>query len=180
MRHPSFLRWVSFSYLVELRLTKVKPLSFGLKTTLSCFCGSAAVLTVLEEIISTLVEYKKCSTTVGHFLLSLWEQLNLPLQASEVILDSEVHFVSEVLPNGKVANLTSLVHSTNFTAKQLHFCDSKNLTISLLSCFQRIQSQEPLIYRARFALIKKGGSICKKLSRPIYFLPFLWYNLTNQ
>ena len=28
----------------------------------------------------------------------------------------------------------------------------------LLSHFQRIQSQEPLIYRARFALIKKGGS----------------------
>ena len=51
---------------------------------------------------------KKCSAYAGHFLLSLGEQLNLPLRASEVILDSEVHFVSEVLPNGKVANLTSL------------------------------------------------------------------------
>ena len=35
---------------LELRLTKVKPLSFGLKTTLSCFYGFTAVLTVLEEI----------------------------------------------------------------------------------------------------------------------------------
>ena len=50
----------------------------------------------------------------------------------------------------------------------------------LRSHFQRIQSQEPLIYRARFALIKKGGSICKELSRPICFLPFLWYNTTNR
>ena len=29
---------------------------------------------------------------------------------------------------------------------------------------------------ARFALIKKGGSICKELSRPIYILDVLWYN----
>ena len=28
------------------RLAKGKPLPFGLKTTLSCFCGFAAVLTV--------------------------------------------------------------------------------------------------------------------------------------
>ena len=25
-----------------------------------------------------------------------------------------------------------------------------------------------------------GGSICKEPRRPIYFLPFLWYNLTNR
>ena len=38
-------------------------------------------------------------------------------RASEVIFDSEVHFVSEVSPDGEVwANLTSLVRSTNFTA----------------------------------------------------------------
>ena len=36
-------------------------------------------------------------------------QLSLPQVASEVIFDSEVHCVSEVLPIGKVANLTSLV-----------------------------------------------------------------------
>ena len=35
---------------LELRLTKVKPLSFGLKTVINCFYGFAAVLTVLEEI----------------------------------------------------------------------------------------------------------------------------------
>ena len=52
---------------LEPRLTKVKPLSFGLKTVINCFYGFAAVLTVQQEIISTLVEYKKCSTTVGHF-----------------------------------------------------------------------------------------------------------------
>ena len=39
------------------------------------------------------------------------------LWASEVIFDSEVHFVSEVSPVGEVvANLTSLVRSINFTA----------------------------------------------------------------
>ena len=36
-------------------------------------------------------------------------QLSLP-SASEVIFDSEVYFVSEVLPYGRVANLTSLLH----------------------------------------------------------------------
>ena len=79
-------------------------------------------------------------------MLSLTEntlKLSLPSRASEVIFDSEVHFVSEVSPDGEVwANLTSLVRSTNFTetgfpeakdelwgfAVQLHFCDSKNIT----------------------------------------------------
>ena len=37
------------------------------------------------------------------------------LTASEVIIDSEVYFVSEVLPDGRVANLTSLLYSKNFT-----------------------------------------------------------------
>ena len=36
-------------------------------------------------------------------------KLSLPLRASEVIFDSEVHFVSEVLPNGEV------VGKLNFT-----------------------------------------------------------------
>jgi len=35
---------------------------------------------------------------------------------------------SEVLPLAKWANLTSLVRSTNFTAKQLHFHVSENFT----------------------------------------------------
>ena len=35
-------------------------------------------------------------------------QLSLPLRASEVAFDSEVHSVSEVSPFGEVANLTSL------------------------------------------------------------------------
>ena len=35
---------------------------------------------------------------------------------------------SEVLPSAKWANLTSLVRSTNFTAKQLHFRVSENFT----------------------------------------------------
>ena len=45
---------------------------------------------------------KKCSENRSIFLLSLGEQLSLPLRASEVIFDSEVHFVSEVSPNGEV------------------------------------------------------------------------------
>ena len=36
-------------HLAELRLAKVKPLPFGLKTTLSCFYGFAAVLTVQKR-----------------------------------------------------------------------------------------------------------------------------------
>ena len=34
----------------------------------------------------------------------LWNanQLSLPLRANEIIYDSEVHFVSEVSPNGEV------------------------------------------------------------------------------
>ena len=53
-------------------------------------------------------------------VLSLSEntlKLSLPQGASEVVFDSEVHFVSEVSPVGEVvANLTSLVRSKNFTA----------------------------------------------------------------
>ena len=45
---------------------------------------------------------KKCSTSVGRFLLSLGEQLSLPYRASEVIFKSEVHGVSEVSPKGEV------------------------------------------------------------------------------
>ena len=53
-------------------------------------------------------------------VLSLVEntlKLSLPLRASEVIFDSEVHFVSEVSPIGEVmANLTSLrAFASNFT-----------------------------------------------------------------
>jgi len=40
----------------------------------------------------------------------------LPLRASEVTNGSEVHFVSEVSPDGEVANLTSLLKIKNFTA----------------------------------------------------------------
>jgi len=40
-----------------------------------------------------------------------------------------------------------------------------------------------LIYKkfcfGRAFCVLYGGSICKELSRPICFLPFLWYNLTN-
>ena len=36
--------------------------------------GRSSRTPVLQEISSTLVEYEKCSTSVGHFLLSLGEQ----------------------------------------------------------------------------------------------------------
>ena len=48
-------------------------------------------------------------------VLSLTEntlKLSLPLRASEVILDSEVHFVSEVSPDGEVMG------KLNFTASE--------------------------------------------------------------
>ena len=53
-------------------------------------------------------------------VLSLTEntlKLSLPLRASEIIYDSEVHFVSEVSPNGEVMG------KRNFTVslgEQLH------------------------------------------------------------
>jgi hypothetical protein len=46
-------------------------------------------------------------------------QLSLPWRASEVIFDSEVYSVSEVLPDGEVANLTSLLQSKNFTTNEM-------------------------------------------------------------
>ena len=48
--------------------------------------------------------------------LSLGEQLSLPLRASEVIFDSEVHIVSEVSPNGEVTgklNFTFAIAKTS-------------------------------------------------------------------
>ena len=85
------------------------------------------------------VEYKKCSDFSEHFLLSLGEQLSLPLRASEVIFDSEVHGVSEVSPKGEVMgklNFTWCIKvarqlCTNVTALQLHFRVSENFTTSL-------------------------------------------------
>ena len=42
--------------------------------------------------------------------------------ASEVIFDSEVYFVSEVSPDGEVANLTSLLQKAKTSLRQqLHF-----------------------------------------------------------
>ena len=76
------------------------------------------------------VEYKKCSDFSEHFLLSLGEQLSLPLRASEVIFDSEVHGVSEVSPKGEVKgklNFTCAKHKLH--CLQLHFRDSENFTI---------------------------------------------------
>ena len=77
--------------------------------------------------------------SVGHFLLSLGEQLSLPLRASEVYSVSEVHLVSEVSPVGEVMgklNFTWCIEvakqlCTNFTASQLHFRVSENFTASL-------------------------------------------------
>ena len=54
------------------------------------------------------------------------------LRASEVIFDSEVHFVSEVSPNGEVMgkfNFTASVsYVTSLCITQLHFCGSENFT----------------------------------------------------
>ena len=42
-------------------------------------------------------------------------------------------------------------------------------------------SGRPRAFNERpYNITERGGSICKELSRPIYFLPFLWYNLTNR
>ena len=60
-------------------------------------------------------------------MLSLTEntlKLSLPLWASEVIFDSEVHFVSEVSPNGEVVgklNFTFAIAKTSLTEKEITF-----------------------------------------------------------
>ena len=66
-------------------------------------------------------------------MLSLTEntlKLSLPFWASEVYFVSEVilRIVKFRLTAKIGANLTSLVHSTNFTATQLHFRGSENFT----------------------------------------------------
>ena len=78
------------------------------------------------EILST----KRAEDNRKHIRFGVMSsrQLSLPFQASEVICDSEVHLVGEVSPDSEVTNLTSLVRSTNFTAKHLHFHDSENFT----------------------------------------------------
>ena len=50
----------------------------------------------------------------------------MPLRASEVIYDSEVHFVSEVLPDGKVDKLNFTVSKS----EQLH-CAWHNFTFAI-------------------------------------------------
>ena len=80
------------------------------------------IFTISNNVVKTRRD--KNIVPLAHFKthLSRWvfvfisrEQLNLPVRASEVIFDSEVHFVSEVSPIGEVANLTSLMRSTNST-----------------------------------------------------------------
>ena len=68
-------------------------------------------------------------------MLSLAEntlKLSLPFRASEVIFDSEVHFVSEVSPDGEVMgklNFTASVNcATSLYVIQLHFRGSENFT----------------------------------------------------
>ena len=53
---------------LELRLTKVRPLPFGLKTTLSCFCDFAAVLTVHSKIKTLCLWHSSKPTFRGGFL----------------------------------------------------------------------------------------------------------------
>ena len=57
---------------------------------------------------------------IAFSVLSLTEntlKLSLPLRASEVIFDSEVHFASEVSPNGEV---TGKLNFTVSLGEQLH------------------------------------------------------------
>ena len=57
---------------------------------------------------------------------------------------------SEVLPSAKRANLTSLVRSTNFTAKQLHFHVSENFT------YYHPKNKSVTHYTLQARCVKKG------------------------
>ena len=129
----------------------------------------------LQEIISTFGrKLQKTLCQAGCFLLSLREQLWLPF-GQVISLDWLRQVMSDcVALRGCGQSYHNYAKRIITFAKQTHNSKLKP------SHLQRIQSQNGWIYRARFALIKKGGSTCKELSRPIYFLPFLWYNTTNR
>ena len=91
---------------------------------------------------------QKCSTSVGHFLLSLREQLSLPFRASEVYFVSEVIFDSEVLPNGKVGklNFTWCIKvakqlCTNFTACNFTFAIAKTSPLTYVHIFKEYKAK---------------------------------------
>ena len=62
----------------------------------------------------------------------------------------------------------------------IEFAFGKHIEFAARQIYRAGQCEAYRQKTSRFALIKKGGSICKKLSRPIYFSPFLWYNTTNR
>ena len=134
------------------------------------------VLLKLQEIISTFGRnLQKTLCKAGCFLLSLQEQLWLPCGKLWVMIgyaklcatasrwgDAGNHIIT--FAEGKIITFAKQTHNSKLKPSHL----------------QIIQSQDGWNNRSRFALIKKGGSTCKELSRPIYFSPFLWYNTTNR
>ena len=120
------------------------------------------------------------------------------MRASEVIFDSEVHFVSEVSPDGEVMgklNFTWCIKvakqlCTNFTASQLHFRDSENFTTPAVHIIQRSKSTNLLVSErveiAPRAFCEKQNKVRStaseeaKLAKSIYFPAALWYNTTNR
>ena len=67
-----------------------------------CVAPSGNACTASEYNFNFVDFHTKNAPIFGAFLLSLLEQLNLPLQASKVYFVSEVIFNSEVSPRGEV------------------------------------------------------------------------------
>ena len=125
-----------------------------------------AILSKLQEIISTFVEISKSTLLRQGAFLSLAEQLSLPLRASEVILDSEVHFVSEVSPTGEVMG------KLNFTwcikvAKQL--CQTSlqsNFTFTLVKTSPITTRKTKTIPQSPSVTASRCGSVTLGLWSP--------------
>ena len=117
----------------------------------------------------------------------------MPLRASEVILDSEVLFVSEVLPNGKVANLTSLVHSTNFTAygvprnERSRVLGGRRATSLLrqqkphhFPAFTSSKNTKPRASNLSITIIKRRESTSSLVSEQVQIAPRAFYEKQNE
>ena len=84
------------------------------KMRAKCVAPSGNACTA-RSIISLVWSTSKNALLMQGIFHYLFENNELPLRASEVYFVSEVIFDSKVSPIGEVANLTSLVRSTNFT-----------------------------------------------------------------
>ena len=105
------------------RLTKAKPLSFGLKTVINCFYGFAAVLTVQQEIITHLglFRYKAALTFCG-----------CCFSVVGAIHESPLNLVNYILGDSWIAPTSIIVLAVQFVTPRRPYNQTKR--IGKLAC----------------------------------------------